>query len=123
VLGVAGRDPHLGAAAVLAVADELGDVSRERFRLEGLAQDHLVDRLVHDLLEARHVRALLVRGEIDEALELGVEELLAAVGADADHFLDAGHADPGEGDPRRRAARLDIGGFPQQVAHSWKKRR
>ena len=73
----------------------------ERLGLEGLAEDHLVDRLVDDLLEARHVRALLVRAEVDEALELGVEELLVAVRADADHLLDAGHADAREADVRR----------------------
>ncbi len=43
-----------------------------------LAEHDLADRVVDDLLEARHVRALLVRAEVDEALELGVEELLGA---------------------------------------------
>ena len=80
-LGVAGRDRHLGAQPALAVAHALGDVGRQRLRLEGLADHHLVDRLVHDLLEARHVRALLLGPEVDEAFELGVEELLAPVRA------------------------------------------
>ena len=66
-------------AAVLAVADERGDVGGERLGLEGLGEHDLVDRLVDDLLEARHVRALLLGPEVDEALELGVEELLVAV--------------------------------------------
>ena len=44
--------------------------------LKASCKHHLVDRLVHDLLEARHVRALLLRPEVDEALELRVEELL-----------------------------------------------
>ena len=46
---------------------------------EGLAEHDLVDRLADDLLEARHVDAGLARVEVDEALELGVEEVLAAV--------------------------------------------
>ena len=78
LLGVARRDRDLGAQAALAVADALGDVPGERLGLEGLPEHDLVDRLVHDLLEARHVRALLVRAEVHEALELGEEELLAA---------------------------------------------
>ena len=65
-------------SALLAVAHALGDVGGERLGLEGLAEDDLVDRLVDDLLEARHVRALLLGPEVDEALELGVEELLAS---------------------------------------------
>ena len=45
-----------------------------------------------DLLKARHVRALLLRPKVDEALELSVVGLLRAGLADADHLLDAGHA-------------------------------
>ncbi len=37
----------------------------------------LADRLVDDLLEARHVRALLVGAEVDEALEPREEQLVA----------------------------------------------
>ena len=44
--------------------------------LKRLAQHHGLDRLLHDLLEARHVRALLLRVEVHEALELGMEELV-----------------------------------------------
>jgi hypothetical protein len=94
VLREACRDRHLGAGPVLAVADALCDVRRERLRLERLAEDDLVDRLVDDLLEARHVRALLARSEVDEALELGVEELFLTGGPDPHDLLDAGHADP-----------------------------
>ena len=54
--------------------------SRERLGAErALAEDDLADRVVDDLLEARHVRALLARAEVDEAVELRREELLAAV--------------------------------------------
>jgi hypothetical protein len=37
----------------------------------GVAEDDLADRLVDHLLEARHVGALLVRSELDDALEAG----------------------------------------------------
>jgi hypothetical protein len=79
VLGEAGGDGDLGAHGLLVVADALGDVRGQRLGLEGFAQDHVVDGLVDDLLEARHVRALLLRAQIDEALELRVEELLTAI--------------------------------------------
>ena len=70
VLGVARLDVHLGAAGALAVADLLGDVLRQRLGAEArLAEDDLADRVVDDLLEARHVRALLARAEVDEAVE------------------------------------------------------
>ncbi len=105
VLRVARRDRHLGAARALALAHALGDVLGERLGLERrLAEDDLADRLVDDLLEARHVRALLVRAEVDEALELGGEQLLVAVLLDADDLLDAGHADAREAHVERRAA-------------------
>ena len=90
VLRVAGGDRHLGRLRVLALADLLGDVLGERLGAErALAEDHLADRVVDDLLEARHVRALLARPEIDEAFELGGEQLLDPVLADADDLLDA----------------------------------
>ena len=61
-LGVAGRDPDLGAQAALALAHALGDVGGEPLGAERLAQDDLVDRLVDDLLEAGHVDAGLAGG-------------------------------------------------------------
>ena len=69
VLGVARMDRDLGAQAALALADALGDVGCERLGLEGLADHDVFDRLVHDLLEARHVNARLLRVEVDVALE------------------------------------------------------
>ena len=107
-LGIAGGDRDLGARAVLAVAHEPGDVGGERLGLEGLAQHHLVDRLVHDLLEARHVRALLLGPEVDEALELGIEELLVAVRADADDLLHTGHPDARQAHVGRGTTGLDV---------------
>src|SRR3712207_7701962 len=46
------------------------------FRSAALADDDLADDGVDDLLEARHVRASLGPSELDEAVELGVIELL-----------------------------------------------
>jgi hypothetical protein len=51
------------------------------------------------------MRALLARTEVDEALELGAEELVV----DADDLLDAGDADPREGDVEARQGGLNIG--------------
>jgi hypothetical protein len=108
---VAGRDGDLGASGVLALADKLGDALGEGLGLEGgLAEDDLADDLVDDLLEARHVRALLARAEVDEALQARGEQLLAAVLADADDLLDAGHADARQADLNRRGLCLDVGG-------------
>ena len=110
MLGVAGGDRDLGAQRALALADELGDALREVLRAERrLAEHDLADHLVDDLLEARHVRALLVGAEVDEALEPRPEELLGAVLADPDDLLDAGHADAREADRQRRRLRLDVG--------------
>ena len=76
VLGIAGLDAHLGAARVLAVADLLGDVLGERLGAQrALAEHHLADRVVDDLLEAAHVRALLQRAEVDEAVQARRVEL------------------------------------------------
>src|SRR6185312_6136587 len=109
VLRVARGDRDLGAAGALAVAHALGDVRGERLGLEGrLAEDHLADRLVDDLLDARHVRALLLRSSVDEASDLRRPELLGAVLPDADDLLDARDADAREADLERRALRLHV---------------
>ena len=44
------------------LADALGDVGGELLGAKRLAEDDLVDRLVDDLLEARHVDAGLAAG-------------------------------------------------------------
>ena len=109
VLGEPGLDVDLGAARALALADELRDVLGQGLGLERRFAEHdLADRLVDDLLEARHVRALLVRAEVDDALEAGREQLLGAVLAQPDHLFDAGHADPREAQRERRRLRLDV---------------
>src|SRR5262249_30244171 len=94
----------------LALAHALGDMGGEDLGAEGLAEDDLVDRLGDDLLEARHVNARLARVEVDEALELGVVEVLAGIRLDADHLLDASHPDAGEADLRAGHPGLHVGG-------------
>ncbi len=104
-LGVAGRDPDLGAEAALALADPLGDVRGKALGPERFAEDDGVDRLVDDLLEPGHVDAGLLGVEVDEALEVGVVEGFVAGRtavlrpADSDDLLDADDADAGEADP------------------------
>ena len=111
VLGIARGDRHLGAQGVLALAHLLGDVLGELLGLEAaLAEDDLADDVVDDLLEARHVRALLLRPEVDEAVELRVVELLCAGFADPDDLLDAGDADARERDVDGGRRGLDVGG-------------
>ena len=109
-VGVARFDAHLGAAAVLALADLLGDVRGEVLGAEGLGEDDGVDRLVDDLLEAGHVDAGLVGVEVDERFELGEEEAGGAAGrgGDVDDLLDAADADAGEADARVGSAGLDV---------------
>ena len=56
---------------LLALDDVRRDVLREHLDEEGLADDDLLDRLLEELREARHVHALLRGVEIDRALDLG----------------------------------------------------
>ena len=109
VLRVARVDRDLGRVRVLALAHALGDQLGERLGAErALAQDHLADRLVDDLLEARHVRALLRGPRSTKHSSSRGEELLAPVVADADDLLDGGDADAGERELQRRKAALDV---------------
>ena len=123
-----GRYPR--AAQVLALALQFQEMIErgEVLGLQRFGQHPLVDRLVDDLLEAGHVGAGLPRLEVDEALELGEEELagLAVVAVaggarvDPDHLLDADDADAGEADLGAGAARLDVGsrGRPDQCGRT-----
>ena len=109
VLRVARLDVDLGAQRALAVADLLGDVLGQRLGAEGaLAEHDLPDRLVDDFLEAAHMRTLLVRAEIDEAVEAGREQLLGPIGADPDDLLDVGHTHARERQRERRNPALDV---------------
>ena len=59
---------------------------------ECLLEHDLVDRLLEDLREPRHMHALLLRIEIDAAVDLGGDQLLRAAPAQADRLLDPLHA-------------------------------
>ena len=114
---VARADRDLAAERPLALDDPLGDALGERLDPTGLADHHLVDRLVDRLLEARHVDALLVRPEVAEAGDLRVEEpLRRRCGGSVIAFADRVTAGAGEADgwpagatpggPPRRCARV-----------------
>ena len=64
-------DAHLGAERLLALDDVWRDPVRKHLDEQALSEHHVVDRLVEELGEARHVDALLVAREIDGALDLG----------------------------------------------------
>src|SRR3712207_9230493 len=66
------------------------------------------DRVVDRLLEARHVRALLVGTEVDRALQARPEELLPAVVREADDLLHARHAHAREREMYRGEAGLNV---------------
>jgi hypothetical protein len=85
-------------------------VRGEDLGLEGLAEHDLVDRLVEDLLEAGHVDAGLLRIEVDEALELGVVELLLGVDSDAQDLLHTCDPYPREAELGAGAPGLGVGG-------------
>ena len=94
---------------VLAVTDLLGDVGGERLGAEGgLAEHDLADRVVDNFLEPAHVRTLLVRAEVDEAVQTGVKQLFSAVCADADDLLDVGYTHARERERERRSLALNV---------------
>ena len=95
------RNPHLGAERSLALDDVRGDVLREHLDEERLADHDLVDRLFEELGEAGHVNALLSRIQVDCALDLGGDQLLAAAVANPDRLADS-H------DARAREPELDL---------------
>ena len=105
---IAGADGHLAAQRPLALDDGAGDPLGQRLHPQGLADDDLVDGLVDRLLEARHVDALLVRAQVAEARDLGVEEPLVALVADPDRLGGAGHAGPERLIGGRRTGLLEV---------------
>ena len=80
----------------------------ERLDEQALAEHDLVDRLVEELREARHVDALLVAREVDRAVDLrGHQDLLLAA-ADPDRLLDPRHTRARERDLDRRRGGLHV---------------
>jgi hypothetical protein len=102
------RDPHLGAQRALPLDDVLCNVLRERLDEQRFTDHDLLDRLLEQLGEARHVNALLRGGEVDGAVDLGRDQLLGVAPAQPDrlrHALDAG---PGEAELHLRRGGLEI---------------
>src|SRR6266545_5149346 len=93
---VARRDPHLCAACRLPGDDVPRDVLGELLDEEGLLDHDLVDRLLEQLGEAGHVDALLLRIQIDRAVDLRGDELLRPAPPQADRLFDALHPGPGQ---------------------------
>src|SRR6476659_8916700 len=95
-----------------------------------LAEHHLVDGRVDDLLEARHVDARLAGVEVDEALQLGEEVVAGVLGpasgrrrlagdpsaVHVDHLLDSPYADAGEADLGPGSRRLHVDGGGENLA-------
>ena len=110
-------DPHLGAERILPLDDLRGDPVREHLDEQPFAEDDLVDRLVEELREARHVDALLVAREVDGAVDLGRHQDLLLAAADADRLVDAGHAGAREREPDGRRRRLHVAD-ERELAHA-----
>ena len=98
----------LRAERVLASDDGSGDVLCELLDQDGLADHELVDRLLEQLREARHVYAALGGIEVDRAGDLGEDELLVPATAEADRLVDAAHARAREANPDLGLGRLEI---------------
>jgi hypothetical protein len=84
-------------------------VLRELLDEELLRDDQLVDRLAEELGEAGHVDALLVRVEVDVAVDDRGDERVAPVVLHADGLLDAGDADARQPQADLGARGLQIG--------------
>jgi signal transduction histidine kinase len=102
------RNPDLGAQSLLALDDVRSDVLGEHLDEERFPDHDLVDRLFEELREAGHVNALLCRIEVDGALDLGRDLLLASCVADPNRLLDARHARSGKADPHLRERGLEV---------------
>ena len=109
VLRIARLDVHLGGARALALAHPLGDVRGQRLGAErALVQHDPPDRIVDDFLEAAHMRALLARTEVDEAVEAGGVQLLGPICADPDDLLHVRDAHARERERQLRSLALDV---------------
>ena len=101
-------DPHLGPKRLLALDDLGRDPVGQHLDEQALAEHDVVDRLVEELGEARHVHALLVAREVDGALELCRHQDLLRAAADPDRLVDPRDACAREREPDRRRGRLEV---------------
>ena len=90
---------------------------RELLDEELLTHDHLVDRLLEELWEARHVDALLLRVEVDEAIDRCCDERLGVAVSHSHRLLNAGDAGTGETDPHLGRGGLEILAEPGAFDH------
>src|SRR5262249_61610650 len=85
-----------------------GEMSRELLDEQRLLDDALLDRLLEQLGKARHVHALLRGVEIDGAVDVGCDQLLALAVTDPDRLADAADTGPRQPDPHVRRRSLKI---------------
>ena len=90
---------HVRPQRALPLDDVRRDVLREHLDEKRLPDHDLLDRLLEQLGEARHVHALLGRVEVDRALDVGGDLLLDACVADPDRLARAHHARAREAEP------------------------
>jgi hypothetical protein len=109
-------DPDFRPQRALPRRDVAGDVLRQALDEERLADHDLLDRLLEQLGEARHVHALLIGIEVDGAVDLGRDQLLRLAIAKADRLVHAFDADARQREPDVGRARLDV--FGDEVARS-----
>ncbi len=105
---IARGDSHLGAECALPADDVAGDVLRQDLDQERFADDDLLDRLLEELGEARHVDALLGAVEVDGALDVGGDQFLDVAVPDADRLLDARDPSAGQAQPDLGQGGLEI---------------
>ncbi len=84
---------------------------------QSLLDHDLLDCLLEQFGEARHVNALLRRIEIDRAVDVGRDQLLALAVADPDRLADAADSGPRQSDPHVRRRGLKILEKMHAVAH------
>ena len=99
----------LGAQGALAADDGARDVLGELLDEQRLADHELVDRLLEQLREARHVDAALRGVEVDRAGDLGGDELLVRPAAEADRLAHAPDAGPGQAELHLGDGGLEVG--------------
>jgi hypothetical protein len=115
---IPGRDLDLGAKRLLALDDMPGDVLGEVLDEELSVDHHIVDRLLEELWEARHMDALLGGVEVDEAVDLRGHESIAVAVLHPDRFLDSGDARAGQADSDLGLGGLQIGRGGYSLVHA-----
>ena len=111
-------DLDLGPQRVLALDDSPRDQLGQSFDEEGVAYDELVDGLLEEFREARHMHALAGGVQVDGARDLRGYEDLAGGGALADGLVHAPNADARQPDADLGLGGLEVG-EPRPVLHGY----